>query len=104
MSEHTPGPWSVYDVTCILGSRGESIAKAFDCETVGFTREMKEAEYHSKKLHEAAANARLIAAAPDLLAAAEAALVVLRPWAEHPEVEEAIRKLEAAILAAKERP
>ena len=56
MSEHTPGPWEVHD-RLIMTRHGEEIARTFEPD-------IAEEERH---------NARLIAAAPELLEAAEMA-------------------------------
>lgn len=61
-TKHTPGPWSVYPPTkCVIGPEPERILVA-------------EASHHRP---EADANARLIAAAPDLLAACERLLALV---------------------------
>lgn len=65
MSKHTPGPWRLNRRFCfnVEDQNGRTIARInFDHETYD----------------EAMANARLIAAAPDLLAATEAALALLQ--------------------------
>ena len=60
MSKHTPGPWRTFNVADVFPDDGDTEGgrQIADCavgELIGF--------------HEAAANARLIAAAPDLLEA-----------------------------------
>lgn len=68
MSAHTPGPWRVDAITNSLGTietaDGVSIGQAFQVRP------------HRDDLHsiERKANARLMAAAPDLLAALEEAI------------------------------
>lgn len=57
--EHTPGPWNVEHDTEIIAAEGKRIAEA-DTRSINFVN------------GEANANASLIAAAPDLLAACEA--------------------------------
>lgn len=61
MSKHTPGPWHVVPLT--LGSveaeNGTAVCQAF------MTKQPRKAEDHEERL----ANARLIAAAPELLEA-----------------------------------
>lgn len=57
---HTPGPWQ-FDGQVILDEDGSHVASPIGCDTVDCD-------------DEAIANARLIAAAPDLLAACEAFL------------------------------
>lgn len=54
--EHTPGPWNVEHDTEIIAAEGQRIAEA-DTRSINFVN------------GEANANASLIAAAPDLLAA-----------------------------------
>lgn len=70
--KHTPGPWNAKSAeshgTSVTGPSGISIAWSSTSMTVG-----KEGSY-SIGYQEAAANARLIAAAPDLLAALKAIL------------------------------
>ena len=65
--EHTPGPWNVEHDTEIIAAEGKRIAEA-DTRSINFVN------------GEANANARLIAAAPDLLAAAEALLEEARQF------------------------
>jgi hypothetical protein len=55
---HTPGPWHVYDATLVYAACGLRIA---DCDWDGEEDEMLSLETQEQ------ANARLIAAAPDLL-------------------------------------
>src|SRR4051794_13527039 len=62
MVKHTPGPWYMAGVPAVLSRDGVGIA---DCRTVDTTPQEQEA------------NARLIAAAPDLLAACKALLADL---------------------------
>ena len=96
MSEHTPGPWyhvndyEVWDLPNNFGGRPQAICTATP-EDVGSD--------------EACANARIIASAPTLLAAAQAALTLLEELAEraggplampYPETEQ----LRAAIARA----
>lgn len=57
--KHTPGPWDVEHDTEIIAAEGQRIAEA-DTRSINFVN------------GEATANAHLIAAAPDLLAALEA--------------------------------
>lgn len=63
-TKHTPGPWCVEHETEIIAAEGQRIAEA-DTRSINFTG------------GEANANAHLIAAAPDLLAACEAATEVI---------------------------
>ena len=66
MSKHTPGPWPSNEYTTSVFVP----LKAIDCERIGFS--IGFVNGHREK--EAAANARLIAAAPDLLSALNAML------------------------------
>jgi len=59
MSKHTPGPWASNKYTTSVSVP----LKAIDCERIGFS--IVFVNGHREK--EAAANARLIAAAPELL-------------------------------------
>lgn len=70
MSKHTPGPWWLGRDPCHYDSL-TSISGGSDSN--GGIRSVAEVGGHD--VDEAEANARLIAAAPDLLAACEAALV-----------------------------
>ena len=75
MSKHTPGPWiQVRDgrSVCAPSFLGVSVAFCGDCTVVS-----KEGKYSISK-DEAQANARLVAAAPDLLEA----LLWLADWSE----------------------
>ena len=84
MSEHTPGPWLIDTETGVVVSRSDSlhvVASTFP--------------------HNRAANGRLIAAAPDMLAALERARVHMNcPTKELA----AILVVEAAIAKAKGQP
>lgn len=66
MAEHTPGPWEVDDCGNICG-QGAALAQVFGAEDFPC---IPEEDYDDVNL-ECAANARLIAAAPDLLAACQ---------------------------------
>lgn len=76
MAQHTPGPWTVF-------SPGDEAWPGIEAPEVGTSIavfENKESEYagiQGRNREEALANARLIAAAPDMLAALEA----LTAWA-----------------------
>jgi hypothetical protein len=63
MSEHTPGPWKV--------TVGGAIGALWDGVSHRFGRIVAQVHPMSQDTVEARANARLIAAAPDLLAVAE---------------------------------
>ena len=112
MAGHTPGPWAVeqYDANwklahgaryvCIFGQAAEIARCGFNgCASVG------------AGLAVATANARLIAAAPDLLAACEAAKDALRAladkagdvaeWNRGGYAYEAAKRLRGAVAKAK---
>lgn len=90
MSKHTPGPWSVaetrhkYD-TVIRGPKGEPIALAL---IAGYTKQ------------EGAANARLIAAAPDLLRYLKEARRTLEMWKDVAPAVSLCADIDAAIARA----
>lgn len=74
MSRHTPGPWQVhngYRVYAPAKLVGENRGQYFEVAICG-------TDYASGNLAETDANARLIAAAPDLLAACQAGLVKIQ--------------------------
>lgn len=88
---HTPGPWKAegWKETVVNDSRGTTIA-------------LHPGDSREYGLAEVQANARLIAAAPDLLAACK--LAVARNGAPHPNyVLDVYEALEAAILKAEEK-
>lgn len=69
MVKHTPGPWIIEDDTDIIDQNGTFIATTHDpASDIGTAREY--------------ANARLIAAAPDLLAALKASQEMVERSAE----------------------
>ena len=65
MSEtrHTPGPWATCNTTIYAVDDGEPVARCLD-----------------KEMHRAFPDAQLIAAAPELLAACELALLDMDSW------------------------
>jgi hypothetical protein len=66
-AEHTAGPWKKHDTYIHDGSlAGGLIAQVYDC---GAVNKVCAAAAENISIKEAQANARLIAAAPDLLAA-----------------------------------
>lgn len=95
-AQHTPGPW-VWDeepgIDCnLIGSNGEKVLSWYEYEGMGFSIFDEDTD---------AANARLIAAAPDLLEALEDCIdrfVTAFPAAEQ---YEPIIKARAAIAKAK---
>lgn len=70
MAEHTPGPWSVVGATKVwkTGADGAAVAIAAEPE-IESSSDIRPVELYSGRFDEACANARLIAAAPDLLIA-----------------------------------
>jgi hypothetical protein len=70
MSEHTPGPWELVGATRVwkVGDNGAAVAIMAEPE-VRYSDQFREVDMGSARSREACANARLIAAAPDLLAA-----------------------------------
>jgi hypothetical protein len=103
MAEHTPGPWRTYGPD----SQDANWIIAYDGQEIYVSEIAKIPATWNHILDERkAANARLIAAAPDLLAACEAALEPLMTY--HPRIPELDRqvkdargKLLAAIAKAK---
>lgn len=105
-SKHTPGDWTLHDAGErsgniirfeIMGVKGQSIAE-IECFSTGDTG--------CKSHGEVLANARLMKAAPDLLAACEAAQKVINciPHEQAVAVPGISRLLRAAIAKAKGRP
>lgn len=91
MADHTPGPWHIRGKQSIRGHGGEYIAKT--------------------NWQNGEANARLIAAAPDLLEALETSLAFVAAWAGvyqlnhelkdfHPKHAEVIAQIKVAIAKA----
>lgn len=81
MSKHTPGPWNVTIDDCgpLAGRPGIFASDELDCAIVhwdGFIQQYWRSARGDKEIH---ANARLIAAAPDLL---EFALRFLQQYGE----------------------
>ena len=98
--KHTPGSWEVgkNDPTCVWSWHKGCETKIANCKYLGYdfgqvipdeTREQAEA------------NARLIAAAPQLLEACEAIRALTFGTNSHIAVGEAYEKIEAAIAVAK---
>lgn len=87
---HTPGPWEIESYEQFVGSRNGGTATAWQVKRPGASP----VQFISE------ADARLIAAAPDLLAAAEAVDAVFRnSHLKHGEAD-ALIALHAAILKA----
>jgi hypothetical protein len=90
MSKHTPGPWVVYDDSndgktnrIEISARGKTVARI----------------YHSVPAEDLP-NARLIAAAPDLLEACKALEILFAPLARDSTTASWIDKARAAIAKA----
>jgi hypothetical protein len=92
--KHTPGPWSSQD-------REKQVfvpLKSVDCERIGFYVGFVNGHLQQ----EAAANARLIAAAPDLLEALKALEVLFSPCVRDSTQADWIDRARAAIKKAEE--
>lgn len=96
-AKHTPGPWKViiYDAGDVdyLSGAPSVVSDAHDCgivHTKGFVQQHWRSARGDAEIH---ANARLIAAAPELLEAAQAAL----EWMDDPAL---IEQLTVAISKA----
>ena len=99
MSAPTPGPWSICRDPIGLGK--QMIAEVFD--GVGSVYILSR---HDRASHEAPANARQLAAAPDMLAALELARLALTQFpADLRTVKQsaALKAVRAAIAATRER-
>jgi hypothetical protein len=94
MSKHTPGPWeanSADNIYAAVNGRKEMIAKCCDLPCIGGHDDVAAQRARDMEI----ANARLIAAAPELLAALENIVA----WMEqhHPEAAKNIPQARAAI-------
>ncbi len=108
MAKHTPGPW-VFDgsgihkeaVTMVefgLEIHVQRIAAIYVADDFEFTSSEAEERFQA----EAEANAHLIAAAPDLLAACESVIArISDPSVDREKDDESLRLLRAAIARAK---
>jgi hypothetical protein len=86
---YTPGPWKRADLLVYALNQGGS--NQFSAQVQGDGR-------HGAKLDELRANARLVAAAPDLLEALQATLSMYRAYVTEDEIGPALVELaEAAI-------
>jgi hypothetical protein len=90
---HTPGPWVA--VGEWVEHPDSDIPDICRCDP-----EAMDQEHLGRSYFEAAANARLIAAAPELLAAAQRALRVLKTQGESVRPSNVLGALEAAIQKA----
>jgi hypothetical protein len=92
MTEHTPGPWII--MPTLKGALSINVAPSVPVATVGG------AGWHlGEKV--ARANARLIAAAPEMLAALEDALTLLPDYPAHDPQRHRVDTIRAAIAKAK---
>jgi hypothetical protein len=110
MSQHTPGPWywtaPNYEGVCIIGTDGprhKAIANVYDGEPdyAAYRAAGHDSERYAREAMraETKSNARLIAAAPELLAALEYALNWLASYPGHG-ADSAYDKARAAIAKA----
>ena len=116
MSKHTPGPWTVHfhdsQEWHITALKGEPRLGHTEWHALAIAYGNDKTPYEGRDIAEA--NARLIAAAPDLLEACKAAALTLREFARHchesgwnnlgSEVGKAAIPLEAAIAKAEGQP
>lgn len=73
-TKFTPGPWEAHsDLVIAIGTRASTVCAASDLSALQYAAYSR-LNIWSTRFHEAIANARLIAAAPDLYAACEACL------------------------------
>ncbi|MHC4445234.1 MAG: hypothetical protein ACYTA5_21760 [Planctomycetota bacterium] len=92
---HTPGPWGIesdpfwVDKTCVYN--------VIAAPPPGYDDDVCPAKAYGRNVEEAKANARLIAAAPELLAACKEAVRVKRIWKNH---DLSYRQCLAAIVKA----
>ncbi len=96
MSKHTPGPWRVgygFMESGVFSADGKTLVAG----THGSARNWRRQE----QIAEQDANARLIAAAPELLAALMGLRLYVDPMMGGEEVDNAIRAANAAIAKAK---
>jgi hypothetical protein len=98
MSRHTAGPWEATDLTTI-GKTLTGCPLILDASGNRIT--VVEFSPIIKDFEELQANARLIAAAPELLEALESAIGILRGHQETPEKIERYTKATAVIAKAK---
>lgn len=98
---HTPGPWAArreFSSLCIVDAQGDYIADIHDRETYD---ENLEVEDESASEAEASANARLIAAAPDMKDAIKDVLHFHDSGGHEGDLDEALRLCRAAIAKAR---
>jgi len=103
MSKHTPGPWRVIiddDGNPLSGRPSVVASEELDCAIVhwdGFVQEFWRSARGDKEIH---ANARLIAAAPDMRAALSVARMYLSPRRDDPMAAAALEVVESALSLA----
>lgn len=98
-SSHTPGPWKLKFWSENVGV-GSDRPKPRDCESIALVPIGLETGVDSRIRETSIANARLIVAAPDLLAACESALGHLTVALRQEDVP-AVARLRAAIAKAR---
>jgi hypothetical protein len=99
MSKHTPGPWTVDEEILHEGKLHVAGRSAtVEAGDKGICKLIR----HSQSTHDpvSEANARLIAAAPDLLAACEAALGIVADCNEYDGFPEVFAQIRTAIAKA----
>jgi len=94
---HTPGPWKVV----ASGQIGRASAEFYIWSSYGDQRSPSVAHIKHSTKQPTLANARLIASAPDLLAALEAMLDECYDTERNDAIRLAVRKARAAIAKAK---
>jgi hypothetical protein len=83
MTEHTSGKWKVFDAYDVMGKPGLVAASRIGAVTDdGIETVVKASCYGYDEINMTKADAHLIAAAPDLLAACKAALEAIRSDAD----------------------
>ena len=76
-AKYTPGPWEIASPTRVWSTHADGGAVCIAAEPeCNYSSDFQEVKIASKRFHEACANARLIAAAPDLLEALKAVVRV----------------------------
>lgn len=99
--QHTPGPWFFVErIDGYTQIEGDGCFQILDRENEQQANVLCTRQPWPEKQAEMIANARLIAAAPELLAAAKRALNVLLAMGETPNPKNALGALDAAIKKA----
>ena len=103
-TDHTPGPWTVEDNFTIMADVGAHICKVSEPDDFPCLDQDEGTQSHV--LAECGANARLIAAAPDMLAALKS-LAAVAVWGpeddDREEFDQAMKAAQAAIARAEGR-